>query len=62
NQDGASGLAYVKQSGGITVVQDPRDARIAVMPLAALALHTPDHILTLSQISSLLATLENSSC
>ncbi|MFQ6590047.1 MULTISPECIES: chemotaxis protein CheB [Pseudomonas] len=62
NQDGASGLAYVKQSGGTTVVQDPRDARIAVMPLAALALHTPDHILTLSQISSLLATLENSSC
>ncbi|OPA86177.1 chemotaxis protein CheB [Pseudomonas fluorescens] len=62
NQDGASGLAHAKQSGGTTVVQDPREARIAVMPLAALALHTPDHILTLSQIGSLLASLENSPC
>ncbi|MGB3122442.1 MAG: chemotaxis protein CheB [Pseudomonas sp.] len=62
NQDGARGLAHVKQSGGITVVQDPAEARIAVMPLAALALHTPDHILTLSQIGSMLASLENSPC
>ncbi|MCX0025405.1 chemotaxis protein CheB, partial [Salmonella enterica] len=37
NQDGAQGLAHVKQSGGITVVQDPDEARIAVMPRAALA-------------------------
>ncbi|AZF58458.1 chemotaxis protein CheB [Pseudomonas sp. R11-23-07] len=62
NQDGARGLAHVKQSGGITVVQDPAEARIAVMPLAALALHTPDHILFLSQIGSLLASLEPSPC
>ncbi|AZF10993.1 Protein-glutamate methylesterase [Pseudomonas sp. R2-37-08W] len=62
NQDGARGLAHVKQSGGITVVQDPAEARIAVMPLAALALHTPDHILSLSQIGSLLASLEPSPC
>ncbi|MBD8094997.1 chemotaxis protein CheB [Pseudomonas fluorescens] len=62
NQDGARGLAHVKQSGGTTVVQDPTEARIAVMPLAALALHTPDHILTLSQIGSLLASLESSPC
>ncbi|AUG07978.1 chemotaxis protein CheB [Pseudomonas sp. S09G 359] len=62
NQDGARGLAHVKQSGGTTVVQDPDEARIAVMPRAALALHTPDHILTLSQIGSLLALLESSPC
>ena len=62
NQDGAQGLAHVKQSGGITVVQDPDEARIAVMPRAALALHTPDHILTLSRIASLLASLESSPC
>lgn len=62
NQDGARGLAHVKQSSGTTVVQDPTEARIAVMPLAALALHTPDHILTLSQIGSLLASLESSPC
>ncbi len=62
NQDGAHGLAYVKQSGGTTVVQDPKEARIAVMPLAALALQTPDHILTLSEIGSLLASLESPPC
>lgn len=62
NQDGARGLAHVKQSGGTTVVQDPTEARIAVMPLAALALHTPDHILTMGQIGSLLASLESSPC
>jgi two-component system chemotaxis response regulator CheB len=62
NHDGARGLAHVKQSGGTTVVQDPVEARIAVMPRAALALHTPDHILTLSQIGSLLALLESSPC
>ncbi|KAF2407311.1 chemotaxis protein CheB [Pseudomonas antarctica] len=62
NQDGAHGLVHVKQSGGTTVVQDPDEARIAVMPLAALALHTPDHILTLSRIASLLASLESSPC
>ncbi|KRP58002.1 chemotaxis protein CheB [Pseudomonas trivialis] len=62
NQDGARGLAHVKQSGGTTVVQDPAEARIAVMPLAALALHTPDHILTLGRIGSLLASLESSPC
>ncbi len=62
NQDGARGLVHVQQSGGTTVVQDPNEARIAVMPLAALALHTPDHIMTLSQIGSLLALLESSPC
>ncbi len=62
NHDGAQGLARVKQQGGTTVVQDPEEACVAVMPRAALALHTPDHILTLSRIGSLLASLEYSSC
>lgn len=62
NQDGARGLAQVKQRGGTTVIQDPAEARVAVMPMAALALHTPDHILTLSRIGDLLASLESSPC
>ena len=62
NQDGAQGLAQVKAQGGTTVVQDPAEARVAVMPRAALALHTPDHILTLGRIGSLLASLEYSPC
>ncbi|CAM2740763.1 two-component system, chemotaxis family, response regulator CheB [Pseudomonas gessardii] len=62
NQDGARGLAQVKLRGGTTVVQDPAQAQVAVMPKAALALHTPDHILTLSHIGDLLASLEPSPC
>lgn len=62
NEDGAEGLAYIKQNGGRTVVQDPRDAQVALMPEAALALHQPDHILSLSGIEQLLAALEPSAC
>lgn len=62
NEDGAEGLAYIKNSGGRTIVQDPRDAQVALMPEAALALHRPDHILPLSGIEQLLATLEPSAC
>ncbi|CAI8727316.1 chemotaxis protein CheB [Pseudomonas soli] len=62
NEDGAHGLLRIKQSGGRTVVQDPREAQVALMPEAALALHDPDHILSLSGIGQLLATLEPSAC
>ena len=62
NEDGAEGLAYIKNSGGRTIVQDPRDAQVALMPEAALALHQPDHILSLSGIEQLLAALEPSAC
>lgn len=62
NEDGARGLLRIRQSGGRTVVQDPRDAQVALMPEAALALHSPDHILPLSGIGQLLATLEPSAC
>ncbi|NIF18836.1 chemotaxis protein CheB [Pantoea sp. Cy-639] len=62
NEDGAEGLLQIKNSGGRTVVQDPREAQVALMPEAALALHRPDHILSLSGIGHLLATLEPSAC
>lgn len=62
NYDGAQGLAKVKQQGGFTVVQDPDTARVRTMPEAALALHTPDRILSLNGIASLLVELERNSC
>ncbi|WP_419736166.1 chemotaxis protein CheB [Pseudomonas sp. COR18] len=62
NHDGAGGLAQVKAQGGLTVVQDPREARVATMPEAALALHTPDYILPLRGIGRLLAELERIAC
>lgn len=58
NNDGACGLAKVRELGGITVVQDPDEAQVSTMPEAALALHEPDHILTLQGIGQLLAGLE----
>lgn len=62
NEDGARGLAQIKQGGGITIVQDPREAQVAVMPEAALALHRPDYILPLNGIGQLLAKLEPRAC
>lgn len=62
NEDGARGLLHIKHNGGRTIVQDPSDAQVALMPEAALALHSPDHILSLSGIGQLLATLEPSAC
>lgn len=58
NNDGAQGLAKVRERGGITVVQDPDEAQVSTMPEAALALQEPDHILTLQGIGQLLAALE----
>jgi two-component system chemotaxis response regulator CheB len=55
--DGASGLWTVHRSGGITVVQDPKDAAFAEMPMTALNRAKPDHIAALKDIPSLLASL-----
>ena len=62
NEDGARGLAHIKQRGGTTVIQDPHEAQVAVMPEAALALCRPDHILPLNGIGQLLAKLEPRAC
>lgn len=62
NEDGARGLARIKQCGGLTLVQDPAQAQVAVMPQAALALQRPDHILPLNGIGHLLAKLEPREC
>ncbi|MCK9801006.1 chemotaxis protein CheB [Pseudomonas sp. MAFF 302030] len=62
NQDGAAGLAQVKRLGGLTIVQDPKEAQVSTMPQAALALHRPDYILPLHGISRLLVELERIAC
>jgi two-component system chemotaxis response regulator CheB len=62
NNDGASGLARIKQCGGTTVVQDPAQAQARTMPEAALALHTPDYLLRLNDIGQLLVELEHIAC
>lgn len=62
NEDGARGLATIGERGGLTIVQDPAEARVAIMPEAATRLRRPDHILPLNGIGSLLAKLERSAC
>jgi two-component system chemotaxis response regulator CheB len=62
NRDGASGLAQVKQRGGLTIVQDPEEAQVATMPLAALDVHQPDHVLPIHGIGRLLVELERIAC
>jgi two-component system chemotaxis response regulator CheB len=55
--DGASGLWTVRQGGGITVVQDPKDAAFAEMPLTALNRAKPDHVARLQDMPALLSVL-----
>ncbi|MBD1553801.1 chemotaxis protein CheB [Pseudomonas typographi] len=62
NEDGAKGLVSVQQCGGLTLVQDPAQARIAIMPEAALALMRPDYILPIAGLARLLAELDTSAC
>ena len=62
NQDGARGLSQVKQSGGLTIIQDPDEAQVATMPRAALELFQPNCILPLHGIGRLLVELEHIEC
>jgi two-component system chemotaxis response regulator CheB len=57
NYDGAAGLAGMQVAGALTIVQDPASAEIATMPEAALRRMTPDLILPLAEIRSLLRKL-----
>lgn len=55
--DGASGLLALKQSGGITVVQDPADAAYAEMPASALRQSGADHVVALADMPALFERL-----
>jgi two-component system, chemotaxis family, protein-glutamate methylesterase/glutaminase len=55
--DGASGLHALKACGGLTVVQDPKDAAFPDMPRRALRLADPDHVATLRDLPALLDDL-----
>ena len=57
NHDGAAGLAGMQVAGALTIVQDPASAEVPTMPEAALRRMTPDLILPLAEIHSLLLRL-----
>lgn len=58
NQDGAQGMARIHEVGGLTVIQDPSEAEISVMPQSALDLFAPDFVFSLREIQTLILRLE----
>lgn len=57
NGDGALGLKAIKDTGGLTIVQEPADAEVSAMPLFAIKAAQPQHILKAEAIGQFLATL-----
>ena len=54
NEDGAAGLARIKERGGVAIVQDPESAERHEMPGAAVAATTADAVLPLEEIAPFL--------
>jgi len=57
--DGASGLWAINQTGGMPVVQDPKDAAFPEMPQTALKRMQPDHVTHLRDMPGLLHSVVN---
>lgn len=58
NKDGALGLKKIKDYGGITVVQDPSDAQMPTMPVAAIErAGKADHVMKSDEIIKFLNSL-----
>jgi two-component system chemotaxis response regulator CheB len=55
--DGTAGLMAIKRCGGVTLVQDPRDAAYSGMPVSALDNVDVDFCVALSEMGPLLAKL-----
>ena len=55
--DGTAGFSVIKRHGGITVVQDPDDARYSGMPASALHHVTVDHCVPVGAMPELLVRL-----
>lgn len=55
--DGVSGLDAVKRCGGVTIVQDPREAQVSSMPRSALSRVAVDHCLPVAEMAPLLTRL-----
>jgi len=54
NQDGAEGLLKLRNSGALTIVQDPEEAEMSIMPQAAVDMNAGEFILKTNQILNLM--------
>ena len=57
NADGSEGLAAISEMGGITIVQDPKEALSKTMPLSAIERVKVDYILKLEEMREFLITI-----
>ncbi|CAN5230456.1 chemotaxis protein CheB [soil metagenome] len=57
NKDGALGMKKIKDKGGLTIIQEPKECVIDIMPTAALQVTTIDHTLYSDKIIKLLLDL-----
>ncbi len=57
NFDGSAGMQKIKASGGLTISQDPENAEVDIMPLAAIATKSVDFVLGLEDIAQFLRDL-----
>lgn len=57
NRDGALGMKYINERGGLTIVQDPAECMIDTMPHAAIKVTAIDHILPIDGIVDLFKEL-----
>lgn len=58
NQDGAQGLKKVKEAGGLTIVQDPKDCQVSTMTEASLNLIKADYVFSNERIADFLSKLK----
>src|SRR5215831_10506549 len=57
--DGIYGLNVVKENGGVTIVQDPEDAIIAIMPASALNAVNVDYVRSAADIGAAIVRLSS---
>lgn len=50
NRDGTNGIISIKEMGGITIAEDPREAAFPYMPGSAIASGKVDHVMSLEKI------------
>ena len=58
NSDGTNGIKRIQECGGLAIVQDPKTAEAAYMPISAISAIQPDYILSLEDIIKLLIKLD----
>jgi two-component system chemotaxis response regulator CheB len=57
NSDGARGMHKIHEKGGLTIIQDPEDCEIGVMPSSVLGLFKPDYVLSANKIINFICHL-----